>query len=297
LFKKLFLEDSWISYAFAVLLAILVRSFLWEPFNVPSGSMIPSLLVGDHIMTKKYTYGYSRYSFPFGLVPIAERIFEDIPERGQVIVFRQTKNTSVDYVKRLIGLPGDKIQVKKGRLYLNGKMVERKSLGKFTLVTLPPDLKKQDIAVKNAQKEYKVHLENNKYLYLNDKIVKNDYVIDYRSESECARDAGLCGVFEFDKYQEYLPNGLDHMIIERSDNEEGFDNTQEFEVPAGHYFMMGDNRDNSADSRFDLGYVPARNLIGPVTGIFFAHDSSVSWWKFWAWGSSLRLSRFFKSVE
>lgn len=204
--------------AFAAAIALIIRSFLFEPFNIPSGSMFPSLLVGDYLFVKKWTYGYSQYSFPLDAVPMNGRIMAGTPERGDVVVFRQPKREGVDYIKRIIGLPGDKIQVTEGRLYINGVMVPRQNEGTET----------------------------------------------YETEGR---------PFQFTRYIETLPNGVKHFIYEISDHE-SLDNTPEFTVPEGHYFAMGDNRDQSLDSRVEqeLGPVPAKNLIGPASFIFFSTE-------------------------
>ncbi len=204
--------------AFAAAIALVIRSFLFEPFNIPSGSMFPSLLVGDYLFVKKWTYGYSQYSFPLDAVPMQGRIMAGTPQRGDVAVFRQPKREGVDYIKRIIGLPGDKIQVTEGRLYINGTMVPRQNEGTET----------------------------------------------YETEGR---------PFQFTRYIETLPNGVKHFIYEISDHE-SLDNTPEFTVPEGHYFAMGDNRDQSLDSRVEqeLGPVPAKNLIGPASFIFFSTE-------------------------
>lgn len=202
----------------AAFVAIVIRTFLFEPFNIPSGSMFPSLLVGDYLFVKKWTYGYSQYSFPLDAVPMNGRIMAGTPERGDVVVFRQPKREGVDYIKRIIGLPGDKIQVTEGRLYINGTMVPRQNEGTET----------------------------------------------YETEGR---------PFQFTRYIETLPNGVKHFIYEISDHE-SLDNTPEFTVPEGHYFAMGDNRDQSLDSRVEqeLGPVPEKNLIGPASFIFFSTE-------------------------
>lgn len=204
--------------AFAAAIALIIRSFLFEPFNIPSGSMFPSLLVGDYLFVKKWTYGYSQYSFPLDAIPMEGRMMEGVPERGDVAVFRQPKMQGVDYIKRIIGLPGDRIQVTEGRLYINGAMVPRQNEGTET----------------------------------------------YETEGR---------PFQFTRYIETLPNGVKHYIYEISDHE-ALDNTPEFTVPAGHYFAMGDNRDQSQDSRVEsaVGPVPAKNLIGPASFLFFSTE-------------------------
>jgi signal peptidase I len=198
--------------------------------------MVPTLLVGDYLFVSKFSYGYSRYSFPFGIVPFDGRIAEDAPERGDVVVFRQPTDVSIDFIKRVVGLPGDRIQVKDGILYINGEQVERTYVGKTK-----------------------------------------------------ARNATL--VIDFKVYEETFPNGTKHYIQERSDND-SLDNTVEFTVLEDHYFMMGDNRDNSRDSRTpSVGMVPAENLIGKAQILFYSHDGSARFWEIWKWPLAIRFGR------
>jgi len=217
-------------------LALGFRSLLFEPFNIPSGSMIPTLLVGDYLFVSKYSYGYSRYSFPFGMAPFDGRIFETPPERGDVAVFRQPQNESVAFIKRIVGLPGDRIQVVNGVLRIN------------------------DVAVNRDRKGF-------------------------------ATASDGYNVIRFAVYQETLPNGKSYLIQERSDDDL-LDNTNVFLVPEGHYFMMGDNRDNSRDSRTtSVGMVPAENLIGRAELLFFSHNSSAHLWEVWKWPFAIRYGR------
>ncbi|MEC7208661.1 MAG: signal peptidase I [Pseudomonadota bacterium] len=225
-------------------IALGFRSLVAEPFNIPSGSMIPSLLVGDYLFVTKYSYGYSRYSFPFGLAPIDGRVFggDSTPQRGQVAVFRLPSDTSVDYIKRVIGVPGDRSQVRQGVLHINGQPVERRLVGN-------------------------------------------------------GRQGASGGGQMTTLYQETLPGGLTHLIQEISDRQT-FDNTPEFVVPAGHYFMMGDNRDNSRDSRSSsVGFVPLQNFIGEAQFLFFSHDSSAYIWELWKWPSAIRFERLGNTIE
>ena len=223
-------------------IAIIFRSIFFEPFNIPSGSMIPTLLVGDYLFVSKYSYGYSKYSFPFGVAPINERIFDESPKRGDVIVFRKPGDESVDYIKRLIGIPGDVVQVKQGTLYINGKRANR--------------------------------------VKTNIGVIKNIY-----------------GVKNFIQYKEKFEDTNFHQIIESSDKEI-FDDTIEFKIPKDHFFFMGDNRDNSLDSRTsEVGFVPKRNLIGKAQIIFFSHDNSAAFYEFWKWHKSIRFSRIGKAIE
>ena len=228
----------------AGVIAIGFRSFVAEPFNIPSGSMIPTLLVGDYLFVTKYSYGYSRYSFPFGLAPIRDRILagDKRPQRGQVAVFRLPADTSVDYIKRVIGLPGDRIEVRLGLLHINGQPVERRMIGNGV---------------------------------------------------QPASHGGVTTTF----YKEILPEGKSHYIQEISD-QQTFDNTPEFIVPTGHYFMMGDNRDNSRDSRSSsVGFVPLENFIGEAQFLFFSHDHSAYIWEIWKWPSAIRFGRLGNAIE
>ena len=234
LFKTLLIAGS---------IAIFFRSIFFEPFNIPSGSMIPSLLVGDYLFVSKYSYGYSKYSFPFGVGPITDRIFEKSPKRGDVIVFRKPGDETIDYIKRLVALPNDTVQVKNGVLYINKKMVERT---------------KSNVGI----------MKNN---FGDEKI--------------------------FSQYKETFDGLNFHEIIESSD-QDLFDDTIEFKVPDNHFFFMGDNRDNSRDSRSpEVGFVPKRNLIGKAQIIFFSHNSSASIFEFWKWHKAIRFSRIGKAIE
>jgi signal peptidase I len=232
----------------AVVIAVCIRSLLFEPFTIPSGSMVPTLLVGDFVFVSKYSYGYSRYSFPFGVVPIPDRVLKGEPTRGDVAVFRLPSNPSENYIKRLVGLPGDRVQVKGGILHINGEAVRREG------------------------------------------------------SDACRARAGSS---EPDKtgYRETMPGGRSHCIFERSDRDE-LDNTPEFLVPPGHYFAMGDNRDNSVDSRFRLfdgsrpvGFIPAANLVGRAEIIWLSLDEDMRWWEFWRWPFGLRFGRMFSGIE
>ncbi len=199
----------------AILIALLIRVFAFQPFNIPSGSMKPTLLVGDYLFISKFSYGYSRYSFPFDVKLFEGRLFGSQPERGDVAVFHY-KN--IDYIKRVVGLPGDRIQMKGGRLWLNGKPLARKLVEPF----------------------------NTTGFYGHKRQVR--------------------------RYLETMPNGKTYQTLDMIENGAG-DQTQLFVVPKGHYFMMGDNRDNSSDSRFNspVGFVPAENLIGKAQFLYFSH--------------------------
>lgn len=223
-------------------LALLFRSLLFEPFNIPSGSMIPTLKVGDYLFVSKFSYGYSRYSFPFGAVPFEGRVLAGEPDRGDVVVFKQPRNESVAFIKRVVGLPGDEIAVKGGILQINGVPVTRQH---------------DDIGT--------------------------------------ATDG--FSVMKYDDYIETLPEGTSHRIREMTDGG-ALDNTRVFTVPDGHYFMMGDNRDNSNDSRTpSVGLVPFENFIGKAQFLFFSHNGTARLWEIWKWPFAIRYSRIGSGIS
>ena len=268
------------------LIAILFRSFLLEPFNIPSGSMIPSLHVGDHIFVQKWAYGYSRYSFPFGSWNMWNGRFwaPHEPEVGDIIVFRKP-NANVEYVKRLIGKPGDTIQMKKGRLYINDKMVERKNPQPYIVANLPKSMRGVGYYKDNMS------IKGNK-IWLDNQPAPFNYTIEYKSDSLCKANPYECGVYNATEYTEVLPNGIEHRIIETADNGP-LDDTEVFTVPEKHYFFMGDNRDNSADSRTTaVSYVPRDNVLGNVWFIWYSHNYYAPMIAFWNWGNKMRWDRF-----
>lgn len=225
----------------AVLVAFVVRTVAYEPFNIPSGSMIPSLLVGDYLFVSKFSYGYSRHSLPFSLPLFPGRVFFTEPERGDVAVFKLPRDTSTDYIKRVIGLPGDRIQMIAGVLHINDQPVQRQRV--------------------------------------------EDYVVP-----------GLAA--RVPQYLETLPNGRSHRILELTDQGD-LDDTPVYAVPEGHYFMMGDNRDNSVDSRVlgAVGYVPRDNLVGRAEFLFLSTDGSARFWEVWKWPGAIRTERLFSAVR
>lgn len=236
------LLDTLKTVFWAILIALMVRTFAFEPFNIPSGSMIPTLLVGDYLFVSKFSYGYSKHSMPFSLPIIPGRVFESEPERGDVVVFKLPSDTSQDYIKRVIGLPGDTVQVKEGRLYINNKMVERERI--------------------------------------------EDYILTDGG----GRSAAV------PQYIETLPNGRVHRILEMFGDQGPSDNTEAFTVPEGHFFMMGDNRDNSADSRAFAArfrFVPIENLVGRAEFLFYSKDSSQPVYDL----GSIRFDRLFQGVN
>ena len=226
----------------ALLLALVIRTLLFQPFSIPSGSMRPTLLEGDYLFVTKWAYGYSRYSLPLSPDLFSGRVWASDPERGDVVVFKFPPNPSLDYIKRVIGLPGDRVQMKDGVLYINEQAVQREKIGEIT----------------------------------NPAITETDRPVDV--------------------YRETLPNGVSYDTLDLTPNSAG-DNTREFVVPEGHYFMMGDNRDNSADSRFTVGFVPEDHLVGRANIIFFSIAGGASPLEIWKWPTEMRPSRLFNFVK
>ena len=244
-------QAGWGSNIFGLLMAVLlafgIRIFAYEPYNIPSGSMFPTLLIGDHLFISKFSYGYSRHSFPFSLPVIPHgRIFEKMPKIGDVAVFRVTPEMipnlqmSVDYIKRVVALPGDTIQMKQGRLYINGVMAEREFV-----------------------KKEEIEIEGKKVVY--------------------------------SRYVETLPNGVKHDIYE-VDDMVAMDDTPLITVPEGHFFAMGDNRDNSYDSRF-FGAVPLTHLEGKAEFIFYSNNGKGFFFEFWRWPEFVRTERIFNKIK
>jgi len=237
--------DTFRVVAEALILALLIRTFLFQPFDIPSGSMIPTLRIGDYLFVEKFAYGYSRYSFPFGLDLFSGRIWAKGPKRGDAVVFKLPGDGNTDYIKRVIGLPGDQIQMVNGILYINGTAVEKERIGDFIM----------------------------------------------RDDSGRERHVS--------RYRETLPNGVSYSVIDLvPEGEAAADNTTVYKVPPGHYFMMGDNRDDSLDSRFpEVGYVPFENLIGRAEIIFFSVRQHARLWQFWNWPADVRWSRILLWVD
>ena len=228
------------SITLAILIALFIRSFFFEPFNIPSGSMKPNLLVGDFIFVSKWSYGYSKHSLPFSIPIIPGKIFDKSPKRGDIVVFKTPENNRTDYIKRVIGIPGDVIKINEGIITINGNKIFRKKLSDF------------------------IDKDNNS----NNKRVR--------------------------RYKEYLFNH-EIEVLDLFDNSIA-DNTREFKVPENFFFVMGDNRDNSQDSRFDtVGFVPFDNLVGKAQYIFFSLENS-RFLEIWKWPSSIRYNRIFKKI-
>jgi signal peptidase I len=228
----------------ALLIALVIRTLLFQPFNIPSGSLIPTLLIGDYLFVSKYTYGYSKHSMPFSPPLFQGRIWAAEPKRGDIAVFKLPSDNSTDYIKRVIGLPGDRIQMIDGVLHINNQPVKR------------------------------------------------ERIADFVTTDAWGRAANAI------QYRETLPNGVSHNIIEREGDTGTFDNTPVFRVPEGHFFMMGDNRDNSLDSRDrSVGFVPFENFVGRAEIIFFSIDEGASAWRIWEWPWTVRWNRMFSTIK
>jgi signal peptidase I len=239
------LAETTRTMATALVIALVIRTLLFQAFSIPSGSMEATLLVGDCLFVSTYAYGYTHYALPFSPPVFSGRVFGSQPKRGDVAVFRLPWNDSIDYIKRVIGLPGDRIEMIDGLLHINGVAVKRE-----------------------------------------------------RAEDYIDSDVGHARVR---RWRETLPNGVSYEALDRIENSE-YDNTATYLVPPGHFFMMGDNRDDSNDSRVSpasggVGYVPFENIIGRAEIIFFSIGDGAHAWQVWRWPWSVRWSRLFRIVR
>ena len=236
------------SILIAVFIALIIRSFIVEPFNIPSGSMKPNLLVGDFIFVSKWSYGYSKHSLPFSINLIPKKIFNKFPKRGDVVVFKTPSDNRTDYIKRVIGISGDKIKIINGSIIINDNLIYKKKINDF---------------------------------------------IDKRNDENFMR---------IRQYKEYLFD-KEFTVLDQVDNSQ-VDNTQLYIVPKNHFFVLGDNRDNSADSRIfknpsitnRVGYVPIENLVGKAQFVWFSFENA-RFYQVWKWFNSIRYSRIMKKIE
>ncbi|MFC3580007.1 signal peptidase I [Sphingomonas hylomeconis] len=241
-----------------MVVVLIFRSFIFSPFSIPSESMLPRLLIGDYLFISKWNYGYSKHSLPFSVPLIPGRIFANLPTRGDVVVFKAPPGNRTDYIKRVIGLPGDTIQMRDGQLILNGVAVPKERIADFTL-PLTPNFGPQECGA---------------------------------AYQDTDKGQPIC---RYERFRETLPGGRSYDVLDRGTTIA--DDTGVFAVPAGHVFMMGDNRDDSADSRFPqvegqgIGMVPLENLEGKAVIGFFSTDGSASWLLPWTWFTAARWSR------
>lgn len=256
-------ESWWATFRFLLILfvaALVIRSFLFAPFSIPSGSMLPRLMIGDYLFVSKWSYGYSRYAMPFGLFNFDGRIFGGLPERGDVVVFRYPGKDE-DFVKRVIGLPGDTIEVRDGIVILNGRPLPRRRIANYAMPV-------------SANSPCRSVIED----------------VDRRADGPDG--APLCS---YPRFRETLPDGRSYDVLDQLTNGDG-DLFGPIQVPDGHVFVMGDNRDDSLDSRFTtaqdgVGLLPVDNLLGEVLITFWSTDGSAEWLKPWTWFSAARWDR------
>jgi signal peptidase I len=250
------LRDTLMFLLKLAIVVFVVRSFLFSPFSIPSGSMLPRLLIGDYLFITKWSYGYSRHSLPFSLPLIPGRILADNPDPGDVVVFKAPPTAEQDWIKRVIGLPGDTIQMRAGQLVLNGKPIPKQRIADFTLAITP------------------------------------NFGCTAQFQDSDAAGTPIC---RYQRFRETLPNGKSYDVLDQGYSPRA-DDTDVYTVPAGHVFLMGDNRDDSADSRFShdsggISYVPMENLEGRAVVNFWSTDGNASWILPWTWFTAARWSR------
>lgn len=249
-------DESFFAFlAWLVLGVLILRSFIISPFNIPSESMLPRLLTGDYLFATKWSYGFSKYSLPFSVPLIPGRILASQPERGDVVIFKAPPGNDVDYIKRVIGLPGDEVQMKGGQVWLNGKPIP--------------------------------------------KVKVADFIVPVSPNTDCgpgfdSTEKGVA-VCRYPQFRETLPGGKTYTVLDMGQTPQ--DDTGVFIVPEDHMFLMGDNRDNSMDSRFPaiegagIGIVPQENLVGKASVMMFSTDGSSEWIKPWTWFTAARWNR------
>jgi signal peptidase I len=252
-------------YLFLAIGAWVLRSLIIAPFSIPSGSMLPTMAIGDYLFVTKWPYGYSKYSFPFQFPGFEGRIFGHVPERGDVVVFSRP-GSSEDWVKRVIGLPGDTIAVEDGQLRINGQLVSKVSEDRVAIPVSP-----------NSPC----------------RVVPGAQAIQFEANGK--------QVCEYPVYRERLPNGRNWQVIDQVDDPRG-DHFGPYKVPAGHVFLMGDNRDDSLDSRYapyegGIGPVPIDHIVGRAGFAFWSTDGSASYWLPWTWFTALRPDRIGKGYH
>jgi len=263
-------ENFFVFLLWLALCVVVLRSFIVAPFNIPSESMLPRLLKGDYLFATKWSYGYSKYSLPFSVPLIPSRVFAHQPDRGDVVIFKAPPANDVDYIKRVIGLPGDTIQVRAGQVFINGTAVPKQRVADFVLPVTP-----------------------------------NTRCYSIQFEAVLADGTAVCN---YPQFRETLPNGVTYNVLDygpsNANNPWGIDadNTAAAIVPEGHVFVMGDNRDNSMDSRFPaapdggVGIVPQDNLVGRAAVMMFSTDGGAEWFKPWTWFTAARWTRIGKAI-